>query len=542
MATLREIEIFYPGSWNDLEFTNDEMIEMVNNSNYCLPFTQPLLSLDHDEVDDVPDVIRRAAFGSLSRFFLQVKDGINHIFCTFSNVPKELAQLIKQHYPRRSIELYPEYEHPITHEIFRNVITGVSFLGAKMPPAVKGMFPDFVLSYQDPPTQGNIITITLTSMEASMPKKKETFQDEPQAASTNPTPTGDAPTITPATNEFSLYIATRRAQLGLTEAEVAERTNSAGDLKVNEQTVKDLEAGIIAPTTLLMDQLAQALELEVGVLNGLMTYPSDASQMGFSEESLRRVIAEELRKIGFQENESLGTYLRRIREEKELSLDDLAIAMEVSSEELAAVEEAELPPDELLEKYAEVLELDLDDLKARRDAMEAANQEQEEESTSEEGTSESAANFQQIVTQMLRPLQREIQVLKSDRNSERDKRKTQEIEHFLEKLETHYHASKAVTGPRIRALLLTSDAVRRQKFAAGYAPQSTREAWMSILEDIARVGNVKVPVGQITNEHGKKTFADDSQEFTARVEAFQQERGIKTYQRAVRLYLRELEG
>jgi hypothetical protein len=143
---------------------------------------------------------------------------------------------------------------------------------------------------------------------------------------------------------------------------------------------------------------------------------------------------------------------------------------------------------------------------------------------------------------MLRPLQQKISFLEQDRNSERDKRKTEKVVYFLENLETKHHASKAVTGERVRNLLLKLDAMRKFSFAKGAAPQSTRECLMDVLETIARLGNIRVPLDRITSGHGKKTFANDTQEFRARVKAFQQERGIKTYQRAVRLYLREQEG
>jgi transcriptional regulator with XRE-family HTH domain len=532
VADLADIEIFYPGCWNDLSFSNDDMIEMVNNSNRCLPYTRPLVSLDHSEVD-LPDIIARAAYGVVARFYLEAKDGVNHVKCTLQNVPHELAELIKRFYPNRSIELYEEYEHPTTGEILKNVICGVSFLGSKMPPAVKGMFPNFVLSYHDP-QQGSRQTIIIPVEE--LPMSQQQFQE------------GGLPATT---NEFGMYIARRRAELGMTEAEVADKmSNMAEGVEVSEQTVRDMESGAMAPTPLMLERLAEALELERETLDGLLTAPSDVAQSGFSEQTLRKIISQEMRKMRFQE-ETLGAYLKRIREEKGLSLEDVAIAMETSTDDVAAIEEAELPDDDMLEKIAATLELDYEQLRAMRDAQQALIDDQPDDEPTdmagpeEDGEPEAPApapaadpytQLRDEVRKMLSPVQAHFAAIQRERDEERRKRERQEIEHFLEALETTYSATKAITGPRVKKLLLMADHAKKHQFSEGGKPETQRQALMHFLEDAAKAGHTTVPTGQITHEHGKQN-TNPQADREARALAYMQEHNV-SYNVALRRVIR----
>jgi len=234
MANLNAIEIFYPGIWNGDEYTNADMIDMVNNSNRCRAEFRALLSLNHEEV--APQVIEEAAFGVAVRYYLRrLKDGLLHVFADFENVPEELADLIHRFYPNRSIDLYPEFRLR-DGSILKNVIAAVSFLGSKMPPAVKGMFPEFVLNYHHNPA--------LLALQHGKTTYKEIIPMEHFQSSA----------------ELGAMLAQKRAELGITETDIAE---AAG---IGAATILDLEAGNVLPSDALIDALASAYQIDPALL------------------------------------------------------------------------------------------------------------------------------------------------------------------------------------------------------------------------------------------------------------------------------------
>ena len=539
MAELRDVEILYPGIWNGIEFTNADIVEAVNNSNRCLSVTQPLLSLNHDKVE--PEIIRHASFGAVARFALKVKDGLNVMVCTFHHVKDELASLIQDFYPRRSIEFFERYAHPLTGEVFRNVVVGVSFLGATMPPAVKGLFPDFVVSYREAAKGGVTLIIPARRKTAVMKKRgKQKFQDVPvggDASGNQPNTPAEPDELLPTTNEFGMFLARRRAELGLTEAQVAENMTAVG-FEISEQTIQDIEKGLVAPTPAVISRLADVLDVRRETLRGLMTVPSDVSYE-FSESRMKHMIREVMRE--FQEAQaSLGAYLRQIREERGMSIDDMAVLLEVTSEEIAAIEDAEIPSDELLEAFAAALDLDVDDLTARRDAMKQAIEDAEvgESGDHENGSPE---EFQEHVrtffSQNVEPLKREVDQLKRERKRERLQRDEERVIHFLENLELKHGASKLLTGERIKTLLLRADDTVPVKFSQGANAKTTRGELMSLMQDIAEIGaeNVNVPRGQVT-EPGQ---TGKDRDLNAQILRFQEKRGIGSYSRAATLYLEQ---
>jgi hypothetical protein len=167
MAT-RIYEIFRPGNWNGYHFGDHDLIDMVNNSNAARHEFRALISLNHEEV--APEIIREASFGMAARYFLQkAKDGVKSVFAEVQNIPDSLIPLLDAHYPNRSVDLF--FRYPTQGgRVLRNVIAGISFLGAKMPPAVKGMFPKELLHpFHDGRLSPDIVTITFSHQEENKP-------------------------------------------------------------------------------------------------------------------------------------------------------------------------------------------------------------------------------------------------------------------------------------------------------------------------------------------------------------------------------------
>lgn len=248
MAELRKVEIFAPGTWNGQSYTNGDMIEMVNNSNRARGEFRALLSLNHDEV--APKAVEEAAFGVVVRYYLRkFADGLLHVFADFENVPQQILEVI-QFYPNRSIDLYPTFKTK-NGEILRNVIACVSFLGSKMPPAVKGMMPDFVMSYHHDSAllalQGGRKTFNhpFYSWAAARRGKQDPIMRKKQYQ--------DAAAL-------GKMLAQKRAELGATEAEVAEIVG------VSAQTILDLESGNVLPGEVILEKLAKAYQIEVDAL------------------------------------------------------------------------------------------------------------------------------------------------------------------------------------------------------------------------------------------------------------------------------------
>lgn len=260
MAKLIGIEIFAPGTWNGETYTNADMIEMVNNSNRVRGEFRALMSLNHSEV--APKAIEEAAFGVAVRYYLRkMKDGLLHVFADFENIPDKIVNLIS-YYPNRSIELYPKYRAK-SGQIFHKVIACVSFLGAKMPPAVKGMLPDFVLSYHHDPAllaqQGKRVIFTYQSTRSMCMTKQ--FQDAAQ---------------------LGAMLQQKRAELGVTEADIAEIAGVAA------QTILDLEAGKVLPSEDLVEKLAEAYQIDSEVFN-----PAPPEKESDKEESSKEEVFQE---------------------------------------------------------------------------------------------------------------------------------------------------------------------------------------------------------------------------------------------------------
>ncbi len=541
MAQLKDVELIYPGTWNDLSFNNANIVEMVNNSNFCLPQTQPQLSLNHDEV--ASDIIRQASFGAIVKFRMTVRAGVNMMCCTIDNVRDELANLLKYHYPRRSIEFWEQYTHDPTGRNLRNVVFGVSFLGAKMPPAVKALSTDMIVNYHDT-IKRHGITIVVPARRQNMKKKRKNFKDD-TAIPAGGEPTQDRPITqagsedgtqpaTGTTNELGLFLAARRAELGFTPDDVAMKINeSRSDIDtVTEQMILDIENGIVIPAEPMRADLSEVLEIARDTLDGLMILPSDVMQQFTAR--MERTIQNMLRRFQDEHAETLGAYLRRIREERELSLDDLATAIETTSDELAAIEDAQMPEDDLLEKLAEVLELSFDELKVRRDAeLQAQNAETDVENTDVEDEESMPQQFRD----QLVPIQQEISRLKRERKDAKRQQKVDSVERFLGELTHNFNASKLLTGSRIRTLLVKAEDKVPVKFSEHSAAKTTFNELKDLLTDIARIGAdaVTVPGGHMTvpGQQPKKNTQD------AAIQQFQEKHGIMSFRRAATLYFQQ---
>ena len=498
MKTLRNVEIFYPGEWNGDVYTEADVIEMCNTANECAAYIQPQLSLNHSEV--APDIIQQASFGAAVNFCLRRVKGVYHLFCDIARVRDELADLLLYHYPRRSVELLTSWFHPEQKRQYRNVLTGISFLGARMPPGVEGMIPEFSV-FNKSFSKGSI---SIVLEEQPMGTK--------QFEKTNP-------------------VAARRGELGLTVADVVKRMNE-GDAQpaITEQTLLDIEAGLTAPSPDIAALFAKALETDVVKL---FANDQDALERRL-EESVKRYMRDALKQ--FQaEGETLGAYLKAAREEKGLTVEEVAQACEITPEQLTAYESGELIADDDLKMIADVMQLDLEDLRKRRGVVEEKPAEKPAEGEKE---------FQQKIDSYLAPYKREMLQFKRERDAERQRNRELETDQFLEGLTVKFKASKALTGDTARTLLLTLDDTQVRQFAKDSQPETPRVAFKRFLETLARAGMVSVPTGQITDpaKSDTKEFAKDPRELKKQVEAYQKQHNIPDYFEAQRLMIAAATG
>lgn len=162
-AEVKDMEIFFAGKHKGDNYTNEDVQEVADNFNKFKGKIRPKLKITHGESQKT--LAGLASYGDVTSVFTKLKDGVNHLFADFVNVPNEVVAWIKnRRFPERSSEIYSAI--PIDGAGQKNVLRNVSLLGHE-PPAVKGL--ELITALSD---EGEYKTIVINFNE-SKPKQKE---------------------------------------------------------------------------------------------------------------------------------------------------------------------------------------------------------------------------------------------------------------------------------------------------------------------------------------------------------------------------------
>jgi hypothetical protein len=119
-------EIFAVGKWNNMEFKEDDLDEIVANFETLKDIHKVPLKFGHN--DEQPALDGQPAIGWISRVF---REG-NKLFADFTNMPKVVMDAIKNKlYRTVSIELLFDVDHK--GKRFGHVLDAVALLGADQP-------------------------------------------------------------------------------------------------------------------------------------------------------------------------------------------------------------------------------------------------------------------------------------------------------------------------------------------------------------------------------------------------------------------------
>lgn len=164
-VTIRGMQVFRSGRWNNQEFDVEKLDLMVQNFNALKGQLVPKLKITHR--DDQESLAGLAGYGDMVRLF---REG-DALYADFERVPEEVAQWIRDgRFAERSIELYHSFD--VSGVKYAEVISAVSLLGHEIP-AVAGMEP-VKLSDKD-----NIINSKeLVGVKFSLSSDKEKFNIE----------------------------------------------------------------------------------------------------------------------------------------------------------------------------------------------------------------------------------------------------------------------------------------------------------------------------------------------------------------------------
>ncbi len=123
---LKGREIFAVGKWNDMEFSDADLEDIVANFDKLKDIHKVPLKFGHDSDKDVPD--GQPAIGWISRVFKQGEK----LFADFSDMPRTVFEAIKNKlYRHVSIELLFNVDNDGTK--FNHVLDAVALLGADHP-------------------------------------------------------------------------------------------------------------------------------------------------------------------------------------------------------------------------------------------------------------------------------------------------------------------------------------------------------------------------------------------------------------------------
>lgn len=195
-ASLKDVEIFRPGTHNDIDFSPDEIDEMIASSNACLPFIlQSIEQGSYAENEALNAEIKASgkpipALINLGhqRYLKDVKNFLKDVQIDFgkagewvtaniSNVKDDIALMLQEVFNSRSVELIKELYNPLDGQTYRNVIRSIGFLPSHILPAVSGQNPELAVEFSE--RQGTIYLVTLYSHK-NEPLEEEYIMPKPK--------------------------------------------------------------------------------------------------------------------------------------------------------------------------------------------------------------------------------------------------------------------------------------------------------------------------------------------------------------------------
>jgi len=198
VVTIEDIEIFRAGKWNGDEYTEQDLQDIVNNFLALQAELTPPVKLGHDKSQKLLQQDGYPSAGWISN----LKKVGDKLIATFSNIPRRIAELIKNKaYRKISSEMWWNYKDEVG-KIYNKVLWGVALLGEDIP--VIGSLADIEALY----SQGYLEDLHVVTFNTGGEKKM--IEENPKL------------------KEYEDEIAKLKAELGAKEEEVEEK---AGELK-----------------------------------------------------------------------------------------------------------------------------------------------------------------------------------------------------------------------------------------------------------------------------------------------------------------------
>ena len=175
---INDMAVFKVGTHNGTKYTDKDLDDIVSNFVKLKGRIRPKLKITHE--GSQKKLAGLASYGDIVGLAGKVVNGVKHIFVKIANVPKQVANLIRdRRFPERSIEIYPKIK--VDGKEYKNVLRNVSLLGHQ-PPAVPGLEPvkleddigeysQIAVGFED---IGEIGITGLEGGETEMPGEKDT--------------------------------------------------------------------------------------------------------------------------------------------------------------------------------------------------------------------------------------------------------------------------------------------------------------------------------------------------------------------------------
>ena len=127
---LKDVEVFGTGEWNKHKITDEDLDNIVNDTNEIIDKLKPKVKLGHD---DKQELLQKSGYPA-GGWITKLKRAGNKILVDIKEVPKVLYDLIKNGaYKRISSEILYDYTEPSTKKKYEKVLSAIAFLGADLP-------------------------------------------------------------------------------------------------------------------------------------------------------------------------------------------------------------------------------------------------------------------------------------------------------------------------------------------------------------------------------------------------------------------------
>ncbi|GAJ07419.1 unnamed protein product, partial [marine sediment metagenome] len=127
---LKDVEVFGIGTWKGHKITDEDLNNIVNDTNEIIDKLKPKVKLGHDNKQALLQKTGLPAGGWITK----LKRAGDKILVDIKEVPRVLYQLIKNGaYKRISSEILTDYAEPSTKKVYKKVLSAIAFLGADLP-------------------------------------------------------------------------------------------------------------------------------------------------------------------------------------------------------------------------------------------------------------------------------------------------------------------------------------------------------------------------------------------------------------------------